>query len=66
MGSKKKIARTEGAKAKISIAKGGGTIFVYDPIGSLVNIFCSTRKAAEIFNCTHPTIAKSNQDWGGV
>jgi group I intron endonuclease len=43
---------------KMSVAKGGGTIFVYDTNGSLVNSFCSTRKAAEFFNCTHPTIKK--------
>jgi len=44
--------------AKISVAKGGGTIYVYDSQGSLVNIFSSTRGAAEFFNCSHITIAK--------
>jgi group I intron endonuclease len=51
-------SHSEKTKLALSIAKKGGTIFVYDTNGSLVNSFCSTRKAAEFFNCTHPTIKK--------
>lgn len=42
----------------ISIAKGGGTIFVYDTNGSLVNSFNSARKAAVHFNSSHATIKR--------
>jgi len=41
---------------KMSVTKGGGTIFVYNTNGSLVNSFCSARKAGEYFNCFHITI----------
>jgi hypothetical protein len=41
----------------ISIAK-GGTIFVYDTQGSLVNTFCSARKAGEYFFCSHTRILR--------
>ena len=44
--------------AKISISKGGGTIYVYDYEGSLVNIFNSTREAGKFFNCSHVLIFK--------
>src|SRR5690606_34196174 len=44
-------------KALISAALGGGTIFVYDSDGILVNTFCSTREAAVFFNCSHVSIA---------
>lgn len=44
--------------AKISVSKGGGTIYVYDSKGSLVNIFNSTREAGKFFNCSHVTIYK--------
>jgi group I intron endonuclease len=44
--------------AKLSEAKGGGTIYVYDTQGSLFKTFCSTRTAAEFFSCSHVTIAK--------
>jgi group I intron endonuclease len=43
---------------KMSIARGGGTIYVYDLQGTLVNSFSSARKAAEFFNCHHPAIVK--------
>jgi hypothetical protein len=43
---------------KISLAKGGGTIFVYDSQGIFLNIFSSTRKAAEYFNRNHSIILK--------
>jgi len=43
---------------KISYAKGGGTVFVYDLEGTLVNTFSSARKAAEYFHCTHVTILR--------
>ncbi len=46
------------AIAKISIAKGGGTIYVYDLKGSLVNTFNSTREAGKFFNCSHVLIYK--------
>lgn len=43
---------------KMSIAKGGRTIYVYDTNDLLVNSFCSARKAAEFFNSSHPTIKR--------
>ena len=45
-------------ETKMSVVKGGRTIYVYDTNDLLVNSFCSVRKAAEFFNCTHPTIKK--------
>jgi len=44
--------------AKISISKGGGTIYVYDSKGSLVSTFNSTREGGKFFNCSHVTIYK--------
>jgi len=32
---------------RMSYVKGGGTVFVYDTQGTLVNTFSSARKAAE-------------------
>jgi hypothetical protein len=43
---------------KMSIAKGGRTIYVYDTNDLLVNSFCSVRKAAEFFNSSYPTIKR--------
>jgi group I intron endonuclease len=43
--------------AKISAAK-GTMIYVYDSQGTLVNTFSSANKAAENFDCSHPTIVK--------
>ena len=42
---RKGIAKTEETKAKISLVK-GSSIFVYNLDGSLVNTFCSARKAS--------------------
>jgi group I intron endonuclease len=47
-----------GTVAKISAAKGGGIIFVYDSKGSLFNTFSSAREAGKFFNCSHNTIKK--------
>jgi len=44
--------------AKMSIAKGGSTIYVYDTQGTLVNSFCSSRQAANFFNCGYNTILR--------
>lgn len=44
--------------SKISVSKGGGTIYVYDNNGSLINIFYSTREAGKYFNCSHVLIYK--------
>ena len=44
--------------AKMSEAKGGGTIYVYTLDKTLVNTFASARKAAEYFNCCHYTISR--------
>ena len=52
------IPKSEKTKAKISVTKGGNIIYIYDTHGSLVNSFCSARKAAEIFNCGYNTILK--------
>jgi hypothetical protein len=41
----------------MSVAK-GTAIYVYDSNGTLVNTFSSGRKAAEHFDCSHPTIFK--------
>jgi hypothetical protein len=41
----------------MSVAK-GTAIYVYDSNGTLVNTFSSGRKAAEHFDCSHPTILK--------
>jgi group I intron endonuclease len=43
---------------KMSIAKGGNTIYVYDSQGLLINTFSSTRKAALHFKVNHKTIIK--------
>lgn len=43
-------------KAKISVTKGGGTIYVYDIQGWLVNSFSSARNVADYFDCHHQTI----------
>lgn len=51
-------SRSSDTRAKMSIIKGGGTIFVYDSDGSLVNSFESARKAAEELNCDHKTILR--------
>lgn len=45
-------------RTKLSIAKGGGIIYAYDTQGLLINTFISIRKAAEYFNCSHPTILR--------
>lgn len=42
--------------SKQSIAKGGGTIYVYDSQGLLVNTFSSARKAAVFFSTNHQAI----------
>jgi hypothetical protein len=42
----------------MSVVKGGGTIYVYDSQGTLVNTFSSARKAAEYFYCCHKTIKR--------
>jgi hypothetical protein len=34
---------------KMSIAKGGNTIYVYDTHGTIVNSFCSSRQTANFF-----------------
>jgi group I intron endonuclease len=44
--------------AKMSLAKGGNTIFVYSSDNLLINSFESARKAAKYFNCDHKTILK--------
>ena len=41
------IAKTEETKVKMSIAKGGGSIFVYDKNGLLVKSFSSASEAAK-------------------
>jgi len=46
------------AQVKMSIAKGGGTIYVYASLGTLVNSYSSARKAADYFNTNHHTIIK--------
>lgn len=52
----KGIAKTEEHKAKISIAK-GVRIYVYSSNKcTILNSFSSSRKAAEFFKCSHPTI----------
>lgn len=43
---------------KMSIAKGGNIIYVYDSEGLLINTFISTRKAAVYFKVNHKTIIK--------
>lgn len=43
---------------KMSVAKGGGTIYIYDTQGTLVNSFSSARKAAKNFNIHHLTIIR--------
>jgi hypothetical protein len=43
---------------KISAARGGGIIFVYDSKGTLHNTFTSAREAGIYFNCIHSTILK--------
>lgn len=52
------IPRTSETKVKISASRGGGTIYQYDLDGSLVNTFCSTRKAAEHIGCSHTIISR--------
>ena len=44
-----------GTLAKISAIKGTA---VYDTQSTLVNTFYSANKAAEYFDCSHPTIIK--------
>jgi hypothetical protein len=44
--------------AKMSEAKGGGTIYLYTLDKTLVNTFASARKAAEHFHCCHHTISR--------
>ena len=48
--------------AKMCVAKGGGTIYVYDTQGSLINTFCSARKAAASFNTNHQLIMRYVRD----
>jgi len=48
--------------AKISISKGGGSIYVYDTQGILINSFTSARKAALHFECSQNTILKYAKD----
>jgi len=57
--SKARIGKTHTpvTKALMSVAK-GTAIYVYDSNGTLVNTFSSGRKAAEHFDCSHPTILK--------
>lgn len=43
---------------RMSIAKGAGTIYVYDSQGSLVNTFSSAREAGKEFDTHHQTILK--------
>jgi len=45
------------SKAKMSFTK-GSAIYVYDKESSLVNTFCSARKAVGYFNCYFATIIK--------
>jgi len=52
------ISKSEDHKTKISLAKGGGTIFVYNSDHLLVNSFESARKAAEYFNVDKNTIVR--------
>lgn len=52
------IPKTEETKALMSIAKGVGTIYVYDTQGSLVNTFTSAREAGKELNTSHQTILK--------
>jgi len=47
---------------KISKAKGGGSIYVNDTQGTLVNCFSSARNAAKNFNTFHPTIVRYVKD----
>jgi hypothetical protein len=42
----------------MGIAKGKGSIFVYDTDSSLVNIFSSAKKVTKFFECTYSTITK--------
>jgi hypothetical protein len=51
----KGIEKSEEHKAKIGLAN-GTTIYLYDLHGSLVNTFCSARKAAEYLDSSHHTI----------
>jgi len=55
---------TSDTLAKMSIAKGVGTIFVYDTQGSLVNTFISARKAAVFFNTNHQIIMRYVRNGG--
>jgi hypothetical protein len=50
--------RPSKVKENISIAKGGGIIYVYDSQSIQVNTFSSARNAAEYFKTTHKTIMK--------
>lgn len=43
---------------KMSLAKGGGIIYIYDTHGSLVNSFYSARKAAEFLKTDHQVIMR--------
>lgn len=54
-----KLGQTHSAETIVKISATQGTaIFVYDSQGSLINSFCSTRNAAEFFNCNHKTIMR--------
>jgi group I intron endonuclease len=61
-GSKAKMSKpkSEETKAKMSISKGGGTIYVYNlDKSSLVNTFPSARNAAKYFNVGKDTILRN-------
>jgi hypothetical protein len=47
----------------MSIAKGGGTIFVYNTEGSLENTFTSARNAAEEYDTTHKNNYEICKKW---
>lgn len=56
---KSKATRALMSKAKSGVNHPkGSSIYQYARDGSLVNTFCSTRKAAEFFNWAHNTIAR--------
>jgi len=48
--------------SKISIARGGGTVYVYNTQGLLINCFSSARKAGLHFDVTFSTIFKYAQN----
>lgn len=43
---------------KMNVAKGGGTIYVYDTQSSLVNTFSFARKTVASFNTNHQMIMR--------